>query len=139
MPSLAICDANVAVFWLIDDPLSEVALDARARHEMVAPRLLLSETANALRAYVRAGLLPFEIARSHLANLPRQIELRDEDRLMPSALRLAVEYDHPAYDCVYVSMAIDLAVPLITADAKLARKFLGSPGLELRTLQSWEP
>lgn len=137
MAGPAVCDANVAVFWLVDDPLSDVAIQAKRRFEMVAPRLLLSEVANALRAYVRADRLPFSIAQRHLASLPRQIELRDEDDLAPLALRLSVELDHPAYDCFYVAMAMTLSVPLVTADARLARKFEGVPSAEFITLQDW--
>ncbi|WP_298745691.1 type II toxin-antitoxin system VapC family toxin [uncultured Brevundimonas sp.] len=98
----------------------------------------MSETANALRSHVRAGLLPLELARRHLMGLPGQIELRGEEKLMPLALRLAVERDHAAYDCVYLAMAITMDLPLVTADARLARKFSDLPGLELRTLQDWD-
>ena len=60
MPSLAICDASVAVRWLVDDPLSAPAIRARDRYDLIAPWLLMSETANALRNYVKAGVLPLE-------------------------------------------------------------------------------
>jgi predicted nucleic acid-binding protein len=135
--SSAICDANVAVFWLVDNPLSDAALAARARYELAAPRLLLSEAANALRAYVRAGLLPLAHAQRHLTDLPRQIDLRDEHGLLPMALSLAVEKDHAAYDCLYVAMAMSLALPLVTADVKLARKFADTAGADFITLQDW--
>lgn len=138
MPSSAICDASVAVRWLVHDPLSEIAVEVRRRYDLIAPWLLMSETANALRSHVRAGLLPLELARRHLMGLPGQIELRGEEKLMPLALRLAVERDHAAYDCVYLAMAITMDLPLVTADARLARKFSDLPGLELRTLQDWD-
>ncbi|MDP3403222.1 MAG: type II toxin-antitoxin system VapC family toxin [Brevundimonas sp.] len=137
MPSSAICDASVAVRWLVDDPLSQVAIAARRQFDLKAPWLMMSETANALRNQVKAGFLPLDIARRHLEGLPRQIELRGEQDLMPLALTLAVQRDHAAYDCVYVAMALTLSVPLVTGDARLARKFCDLPGLEMRTLQDW--
>ena len=139
MPSSAICDASVAVRWLVDDPLSAAAIRARDRYDLIAPWLLMSETANALRNYVKAGVLPLELARRHLMGLPGQIELRGEEKLMPLALRLAVERDHAAYDCVYVAMALTLEAPLVTADARMARKFADLPGVDIQTLQDWEP
>lgn len=137
MPSLAICDASVAVRWLVADPLSDAALDTRNRYDLVAPWLVLSETANALRTQVAADLLPVEMARKHMIGLPKQIELHGEDRVMPLALRLAIDTNHPVYDCVYAAMAVTLAVPLVTGDARFARKFANAQGLEILTLQNW--
>jgi predicted nucleic acid-binding protein len=137
VPSSAICDASVVVRWLVDDALSDVAIDARARYDLIAPKLLLSEAGNALRAYVRAGSLPLDLAQRHLIGLPRQIELRDEDRFMPLALRLAVENAHAIYDCVYAATAMTLSLPLITADVRFARKFAAVPDLRLLALQDW--
>jgi predicted nucleic acid-binding protein len=137
VPSLAICDASVAVRWLVADPLSDAALDARDRYDLAAPWLVLSETANALRTQVAAGLMPAEMARRHMIGLPRQIELHGEDRVMPLALRLAINADHPVYDCVYAAMAMTLAAPLITGDARFARKFANVSDLEILTLQNW--
>jgi len=138
VPSSAICDASVAVRWLVDDPLSAVAIDARRQYDLIGPWLLLSETANALRDHVKAGSLPVDLARRHLMGLPRQVEMHAEETLMPLALKLAVERDHAVYDCVYVAMALTRAAPLITGDARLARKFADLSGLELRTLQTWK-
>lgn len=139
MPFSAICDASVAVRWLVDDPLSERALAARGRYELTAPRLLLSETANALRSYVRIGRLPLELAQRHLVSLPHQVEMRDEDEVLPLALGIAADMDHPVYDCVYVALALTSALPFITADARLARKFAGVSGVQFLTLQDWKP
>ncbi len=136
MRSSAICDANIAVRWLVDHPLSALAIEARQARDLIAPQLLLSEVANALRGYVRVGLIPLELAQTHLVRLPRQIELRPEEQLMPLALRLSVEHDHPAYDCVYVAMALTLNCPLVTADGKLAKAFEGLRGLQLEHLGS---
>jgi len=130
--SSAICDANIAVRWLVDHPTSGFAIEAREAHDLIAPQLLLAEVANALRGYVRAGLLPLEMAQTHLVRLPRQIELRPEDSLMPLALRLSIEHAHPVYDCVYVAMALTLNCPLVTADGKLAKAFAGLRGLQLQ-------
>lgn len=99
--------------------------------------LLGSELANAMRSQVKAGLYEAEWCLVQMRRLSQLIVLKDERELWPQALRLAVDRDHAAYDCVYVAMAITLALPLITADAKLARKFADLPGLEVKLLQDW--
>ncbi|MGA2185039.1 MAG: type II toxin-antitoxin system VapC family toxin [Bryobacteraceae bacterium] len=46
--------------------------------------------------------------------------------MMPQALELAFDLQHPVYDCVYVVLALQRGIPLVTADerlAKAARKF----------------
>ena len=123
---------------MIDDALSPVALLAGQTYRPIAPALLGSEVANALRTQIKAGLYELDWCLTQMRRLPRLVSLQDESALWPMALRLAAERDHPAYDCVYVAMAVTQAIPLVTGDAKLARKFSDLPGLELRTLQDWD-
>ena len=42
--------------------------------------------------------------------------------LLEAATRIAVELDHPAYDCVYLALAIDNGCKFVTADERLLRK-----------------
>jgi predicted nucleic acid-binding protein len=133
----AVFDANVVLLWMIEGPLSPVALKAGESYRPMAPTLLGSEVANALRTQVKAGLYELDWCLTQMRRLPKLVHLEDERDLWPLALRLAAERDHAAYDCVYVAMAMTRAIPLITGDAKLARKFSDLPGLELRTLRDW--
>jgi predicted nucleic acid-binding protein len=43
------------------------------------------------------------------------------------ALELALEYGISAYDAVYVALASEEGLPLVTADARLVRALAGSP------------
>lgn len=138
-PTAAIFDANVVVRWMIEDELTDVALEAGRIYQPLAPILLGSEVANALRNQVKAGFHELDWCLTQLRRLPRLVQFEDERDIWPLALKLAVEQDHPAYDCVYVAMAVMRATPLVTGDAKLARKFADYPGLQLRTLQDWRP
>ena len=38
--------------------------------------------------------------------------------LIPSAFRLALELEHPLYDCIYLALAVETKAKLITADGK---------------------
>jgi predicted nucleic acid-binding protein len=59
------------------------------------------------------------------------LQLPVERLLSPSsvfdALRLALEYGISAYDAVYVALAAEERLPLVTADARLVRALAGSP------------
>ena len=39
-------------------------------------------------------------------------------QLAPSAARLAVDLDHPAYDCYYLALAVQEQYPVVTADRR---------------------
>jgi predicted nucleic acid-binding protein len=43
------------------------------------------------------------------------------------ALGLALEYGISAFDAVYVALASEEGLPLVTADARLVRALAGSP------------
>ena len=122
---------------MIEGPLSLPAVEAARAYRPIAPILLGSEVSNALRTQIKAGRYELEWCLTQLRRLPRLVQFEDERALWPTALQLAAERDHAAYDCVYVAMALIRAIPLVTADVKLAAKFSDLPILELRTLQDW--
>jgi len=41
---------------------------------------------------------------------------------MESATRLAIELDHPAYDCLYLALAVENGCRFVTADERLVKK-----------------
>ena len=49
------------------------------------------------------------------------VELVPTRALLTEALRLAVTLAHPAYDCIYLALAIDRGIPFVTADERLVR------------------
>ena len=67
---------------------------------------------NSIIAAGRADLCA--VARPHLANPAWS--------LLEAATRLAVELDHPAYDCLYLALAIENACPFVTADDQFVSK-----------------
>ncbi len=42
--------------------------------------------------------------------------------LMPAATRIAIALSHPAYDCVYLALALAKQTRYVTADDRLIRK-----------------
>ncbi|MGB6228627.1 MAG: type II toxin-antitoxin system VapC family toxin [Litorimonas sp.] len=118
-----IVDASIALKWVIAEDGSNRAvrlLDGRPLH---APCLLLTEAANALWVIQRRGTINGDGAADALARLrtaPLVFPVSDGD-LVGQALRLAQFLDHPAYDCVYLALAIERRLPVVTADRRFAK------------------
>jgi predicted nucleic acid-binding protein len=53
--------------------------------------------------------------------------------LQDQALDLALRRGHPVYDCFYVALAMRKAVPLLTADRRLAQRFGSDVDVRLPT------
>lgn len=119
---------------MADDPWSPAALSAASTYNSIAPTLLSVEIANALRTQVKAGRYAAEWAVTQVGRVAHLVELQAYNHLLPLALRLGIDRDHGVYDCVYVAMALDRGLPLVTGDNRLARKFTGTPGLAIITL-----
>ncbi|WP_417493462.1 type II toxin-antitoxin system VapC family toxin [Maricaulis sp.] len=118
--SVFILDASVATRMFLATPERAQALAAARAHEFIAPRLILTETSNALWKYVRRGDIALNQAQEAVRQLDRQLSIVDDFRLTVLALRLASELDHPVYDCVYLATAQTYQYPLLTADKRLS-------------------
>ena len=121
--SVAVFDASVALKWLVtDDTLAPAALAARNVWQPVAPKFIQIEVANALWKYVRAGQVGLDEAVEGAAILANVMDLIADESLLGPAQRLATRLTHPVYDCLYLSLALRLSCPLITADRRLAER-----------------
>ena len=136
MTRSAVVDASVVLRWFVQDPWTDAAIAVADRFDLIAPALLGAEIANALRNQIRFAGLPTERALKHLDGLWSTISDVEDRPLLPAALRLAADRDHPVYDCVYLALAMREGIPLVTGDMRLARKFGGAPGLRFITLES---
>ena len=53
-------------------------------------------------------------------------------QIAAAAARLAVDLDHPVYDCFYLALAVQEQYPVVTADARFHEKVRGHPYLSDR-------
>lgn len=116
-----VVDASVAVKWLVTEAFSEQAarlLDGE--RTLIAPELLFAEAGNALWALCRRGDISkadFAEAVSALKAAPVAIPASMR-QLAAAAGRLAIDLDHPVYDCVYLALAVQEQYPVVTADRR---------------------
>ena len=125
-PHLAVLDASVAVRWLITERGSEEAAALLGRPVgWLAPRLMLTEAASALRRKTAGGELDATLAAQALDILVDGadgglIHLADDETLVAAALMLAISLKHRIPDCMYLALAEREGAALATADAHLA-------------------
>jgi len=118
--SALVLDTSVAVAWYLPE---EFAPEARAyrdrlldgKLQLIVPSLHFWELANVLRTYVRRDEiepdLAGEIFELHL-DAPLEIAEPDRRRVLATAL----EFDATAYDAVYIALALEHEIPLLTAE-----------------------
>lgn len=135
MTTCYVVDASVAIKWVVEEAGTPQALRLATNHPLVAPDLILAECANILWKKVRRREL--SEAEGRFAGLlieGSDLQLRDMLPLWLSALQLAIELDHPAYDCLYLALALREGLHLVTADEAFVRKLRQSKVTRTATL-----
>lgn len=121
---MIVADVNLLAYLLLGGPEQPVAQQVLERDPVwAAPLLWRSEFRSVLAAFMRQrGLTVRDAWRAH--------ELADEllagrEYMVPGerVLALVAASTCSAYDCEYIALAEELAVPLVTADRQLLRAF----------------
>ncbi len=123
-----VVDASVGIKLFVEEDFSDavhaffskLADDSLA--EFYVPDLFYIECANILLKYTRRFNRPLEDAQADLIDLNKlALKSTPSTDLIEDALLLASVKNLSAYDAAYAVLAQKLEVPLITADAHLAR------------------
>jgi predicted nucleic acid-binding protein len=119
--SALVADASVVAKCILPESGSDHArVLIHDAESAVAPANIHAECANAVWKLVHRGLMTRESAALALLDLETiPISLQSLRRLTPAAFALALEYDHPIYDCYYLAAAIQHDAALATADVRL--------------------
>jgi predicted nucleic acid-binding protein len=121
-----VLDASIAIRWLVEEKGSELARALlESSTSWIAPRLLLTETAAALRRKVVDSELSTGQATRVLGSIltpvaASEIRLHREETFVVEALELALFLRHKLPDCIYLTLAEREGAALATADRKLA-------------------
>ena len=120
-PSALVVDASALVDALLIDGAARACLSEASLH---APELIDAELLSVLRRLVLTGQLVEQQARLAL-DTAQLLGLRRHTtrQLWPHAWQLRTNLS--AYDALYVALAEQLSLPLLSADGRLAR----APGL----------
>jgi predicted nucleic acid-binding protein len=120
-----VIDASVVVKWYCDEEDTDIALKIKERFfenkcKLTAPNLLIYEVANTVRfvkmfsAEERIGIL------DDLYSIGFEFIYPDE-KMMASALSMAVKYETTVYDAVYFALAREKGCAYVTADDTFVR------------------
>jgi predicted nucleic acid-binding protein len=130
-----VVDASIAIKWVIEEHGTPAALRLRQEAYLIAPDLLVAECANILWKKVQRK----ELSRDEALLAARLLEGTDMEllptrSLLGAATSLAIEIDHPAYDCLYLALAAVSKCQFVTADERLLRRLARKNGLRGMTL-----
>jgi predicted nucleic acid-binding protein len=129
---MIIVDASVAVKWVVSEPGSDEAA-ALLEQRLGAPALWLSEASNALWAKVMRRQLSPDEARGQAADLAdAPMTTIALPGLLPAAMHMALELEHPIYDCFYLAAAMQRDTYVVTADRRFLEKVTSHPMLRDR-------
>jgi predicted nucleic acid-binding protein len=115
-----VLDTSVAVAWYLPE---EFAREARAWRDrllsgavhLIVPSFHYWELGNVLRTYARRHEIAADLAREIYAlHLDAPLEIAEPDRR--EVLAAALDYDATVYDAVYICLALELDLPLLTAE-----------------------
>jgi predicted nucleic acid-binding protein len=130
-----VVDAGVAALWVLEQQGSDRAIATRREPRLIAPSLIAAEVNSAIWKAVRRG----SVSPAN-ALLAAEAAIRPFEMLFPleplqvRALALAMELDHPVYDCFYLALAERERAPLISADKRLLAAAQRSKAIEVRPL-----
>lgn len=113
-----ILDASVAVKLVVAEPGTiEARAICFAQPALIAPDWVLIETSSAIwgkvmRSELRAADIP-----ALMRTLPDFFQrLHSSLDLLGDGMRIAVELQHPVYDCLYLALALRVGQGMLTAD-----------------------
>ena len=121
--SVLVIDASIAVKWVVEEDGTPEALAIRQKARLMAADLLIAESANILWKKVqRRELVKQEALIAARLLQGADIELLPMRSLCETATRISIEVNHPAYDCLYLALAVEKQCRFVTADDRFLKK-----------------
>lgn len=118
---MIVVDASVALKWVLPERDSNIAIQLRTQ-DLIAPAFWLIEAANTLWRMGATGLLSRDDAQLRMLDLmAAPVQLFPSESDVQDALDLALQLQHPVYDCFYLALAIREVTYVVTADTRFAK------------------
>jgi len=137
---LIVADTNLITYLLLPGehtPTAEQVLEQDPR--WIAPLLWRSEFRNVLALHIRQQLLSLDQARGFAERAESLLAGNEYTLASDIVLDLAAASGCSAYDCEFVGLALQRAVPLVTADRKILSAFPKVAIEPRQLLQSAQP
>ena len=124
-----VVDASVAVKWFLPEIYDEAARRLlRGGQTLLAPDLLFPEVGNILWKRVRAAEITAAEAEAILQTLGSlPLRIQPSRPLVTVALSIACEAGRTVYDSLYLALALQEQVPMVTADERLYNALQAGP------------
>lgn len=115
-----VLDTSVAIAWYLPEVFTQAARAWQSKLmageiSFHVPTLHYWEMANVLRSHVRRGQINRKLA-TDIWKVHLDAALQTTDPVADEVLAAAFDYDATAYDAVYIALAIQLDVRLLTAE-----------------------
>lgn len=121
---MIVVDNSVLVYFWLPSEFAGLAEAAKAQDEAwAAPILWRAEFRNVLAGYLRRKTLTEAEANTAYLNVQKDLGANEYSVPTERVLKLVLASDCTAYDCEYVALALDLGVPLVTADKQVLKAF----------------
>lgn len=116
-----IVDSYVAVKWAFQEEFSGQAIRLQNdNYDLFAPEVFLSEIGNVIWKKSLKYELPLDNCLKIFNSITDHFsEFVPTKNYMEKSISLAIQHQHPVYDCIYIVTALHSQIPLITADKKL--------------------
>lgn len=123
-----VVDASVAAKWLFEEELTPNARTLLgSERPLLAPDLIFAEVGNVAWKRARSGEISAEHARAAAQALPQLLSMTvPMVGLLSRALEIALTFEHPVYDCMYLALAEQREAQLVTADSRLLERLAGA-------------
>ena len=125
---MRVVDASVAAKWFLTEADSDLALALLDGGErLVAPVVIRTEVIGAILRACRDGHIDRPKARAALDAWARLLDgglvsLVPEQEILGKAVDLAFSLRHPLPDCLYLAVAVQMDLGLVTADGPLHKR-----------------
>ena len=120
MMKKVVVDASVAAKWVVAEEHSAGSALLLGCEEIHAPEHWLAEAVNVLWSKVLKGDLERGDAEERMIALMRAPVIGTPIAgLMSRAFAISVEHAVTIYDSLYVALAVERGIPVVTADARL--------------------
>ena len=116
-----VIDANVGLKWFIEEPRSTAARKILEKgNAFIVPDIFIPEICNVVWKKFKNQEVTAEQGQAIVTNVPAVIDhIVPTAELAQRAFDLAVQFNHPVYDCLYLALAERESITFITDDAKL--------------------